>query len=69
VLTHKEALELILKRIDYNAGHCGSMEAISNLVPHWVLRLANESLEEPTSDVEQDELDDEVPYHPNESQE
>jgi hypothetical protein len=58
VLTHKEALELILKRIDYNAGHCGSMEAICNLVPHWVLRLANESLEEPTSDVEDDSPDD-----------
>jgi hypothetical protein len=62
VLTHKEALQMVLQRIDYNAGHCGSMEAISNLVPHWVLRLANESLEEPASDVEQDALcDDDDP--------
>ena len=68
MLTHKEALQMVLQRIDYNAGHCGSMEAISNLVPHWVLRLANESLE-PTSDIDDDPPDEEVPYHPNESQE
>jgi hypothetical protein len=60
MLTHKEALELLLKRVDYNAGHCGSMEAISSIVPHWVLRLCNEALEpvddSPISD-EPDTLD------------
>lgn len=45
-LTTKEALELILRHADYNAGHCGCMCAVSDVLPHWVLRLANEALEE-----------------------
>lgn len=45
-LTTKEALELILRHADYNAGHCGCMSAVSDVLPHWVLRLANEALEE-----------------------
>lgn len=61
MLTHKEALELLLKRVDYNAGHCGSMEAISSIVPHWVLRLCNESLEDPVDDPTLDEPLDEAP--------
>lgn len=53
-MTPREALELLLRRIDYNAGHCGSMMAISDLVPHYMLRLANESLEETAELIDDD---------------
>jgi len=53
-MSPREALELLLRRIDYNAGHCGPMMAISDLVPHYMLRLANESLEEPAELIDDD---------------
>ena len=52
-LSVKEALELILRHTDYNAGHIGPMQAVSDVLPHWVLRLANEALEESDALIEE----------------
>lgn len=50
LLSHKEALKLLLDHVDYTAGACGITEMVGGVLPKEVIERCHESLKQKVSE-------------------